>query len=295
MLPVNESKRSDVQDFRFDRFVGTSVHIVGRRQDRPMMHGQEASATCPFCPGGLEAPDPYEVRWFVNRWPSMPGDRCEVLLYTPNHSASLASMMLGDLRRIVDLWTDRMRDLARRPDVDYVLIFENRGSEVGATIAHPHGQIYAYDHVPSRPMAMFTNKWTPEATPERTILHQGEWFSFVPSAPVFPVAVTIAPTSRVALLTDLDDSARTNLAAILLDTFQRLDRLFDSPLPYMMWINQRPTNDTFDDAWMSIEIVSPWRAPGLARYIAAAEIGGGEFFLPVVPEEVALQLRRLNP
>ena len=52
---------------------------------------------------------------------------------------------------MVELWADRTSALGARPDVDYVLVFENRGPEVGATIAHPHGQIYALDRVPSAP------------------------------------------------------------------------------------------------------------------------------------------------
>ena len=42
--------------------------------------------------------------------------------------------------------------LGARPDVDYVLVFENRGAEVGATITHPHGQIYAFEFVPEAPL-----------------------------------------------------------------------------------------------------------------------------------------------
>ncbi len=52
--------------------------------------------------------------------------------------------------KVIDLWADRTARLGARDDVDYVLVFENRGREVGATIAHPHCQIYAFDHVPSR-------------------------------------------------------------------------------------------------------------------------------------------------
>jgi UDPglucose--hexose-1-phosphate uridylyltransferase len=84
------------------------------------------------------------------------------------------------------------------------------------------------------------------------------------------------------------------LAALLVDVFDRLDRLFDEPLPYMMWINQRPFDGTLRDAWLSIDIVSPWRQRQLPRFIAAAEIGAGEFFNPVVPEDVAARLRDLS-
>lgn len=285
---------SETGDLRHDPFTDTFVHVVGHRQGRPAMTSATATNECPFCPGGLEAPEPYETRWFPNRWPAMPDGRCEVVLYTPNHDATFSELGVDGARRVIDLWTERTRVLARRSDVDFVLVFENRGAEVGATMSHPHCQIYAYDHVPVRQRAMFSNGWRPEVTSERLVADHGTWTSFVPHAPAFPVAVTIAPIGRAGALTDLDDASRNDLASALIDTYARLDKLFGVPLPTMMWINQRPATSEFADAWMSIEIVSPWRSRGLPRYIAAAEIGGGEFFLPVVPEEIAAMLRDLS-
>ena len=274
---------------RLDPFTDTAVHVVGSRQHRPNL----PSDGCPFCPGGLEAPEPYRTRWFVNRWPAFPDDRCEVILYSPDHDATLASLGTAQVAEIVELWTERTRVLGERPDVEFVLIFENRGADVGATIAHPHGQIYAYDHVPPRPATMFARHWRPEPSPDRLIIDNGTWVAYVPHAPAYPVAVCIAPTTRAAALTDLNPTDRFDLATMLVEMGRRLDALYDRPLPYMMWINQRPTDGRTADVWMNIEIVSPWRAAGVPRYIAAAEIGGGEFFNPVVPEDLAASLRSL--
>jgi len=119
-------------DQRIDPYLGTVVHVVGARQARPNL----PSTGCPFCVGGLEAPDPYEVHWFPNRWPAMQGNRCEVVLYTPHHDATLPSLGVPGVRKVIDLWADRTTALGRRDDVDFVLVFENRGPQVGATIAH---------------------------------------------------------------------------------------------------------------------------------------------------------------
>ena len=119
-----------------DPLTGTPVVVVAGRQQRPLAPGADV---CPFCPGGLEAPDRYDVRWFVNRWPPLPDDRCEVVLYTPDHDASFASLGTAGARRVVDVWTERCRALGSRGDVASVLVFENRGATVGATVAHPHG------------------------------------------------------------------------------------------------------------------------------------------------------------
>jgi UDPglucose--hexose-1-phosphate uridylyltransferase len=82
---------------------------------------------------------------------------------------------------------------------------------------------------------------------------------------------------------------------MLVDVLGRLDRLFDRPLPYMMWLNQQPCDGgEWPQAWFNIEIVSPWRSAGVQRFIAAAEIAGGEYFNPVIPEELAGRLRALG-
>lgn len=276
-------------DIRVDAHLGTVVHVVGSRQARPNL----PSSGCPFCPGGIEAPEDYDVRWFPNRWPAMPGERCEVVLYTPVHDATFYSLGVAGVRKVVDLWTQRSTELAARDDVDFVLVFENRGPEVGATIAHPHGQIYAYDHVPDRARRIFSAGWQPDADPaDRWVATSGNWQAYVPHAPTYPIEVTLAPRQRVANLAGLSDQGRDDLAELLVDMFARLDALFEQPLPYMMWLMQSPSGGgEWDDAWFHIEIVSPWRAAGVARFIAAAEVACGEYFNPVIPEDLAARLR----
>lgn len=284
---------TDSPDVRSDPHLGTVVHVVGTRQARPNL----PSTGCPFCPGGREAPEPYEVRWFANRWPAMPGERCEVVLYTPQHDATFASLGVDGARKVIDLWAARTAALGARPDVDHVLVFENRGAEVGATIAHPHGQIYAYDHIPERPLRLLEAKWSPDLQPgERLVAEHDGWLASVPFAATFPIALSIAPRLQVPDLAALGSSERDALAGMLTDVLGRLDRLYDRPLPYMMWLNQRPTDGgEWPQAWFNIEIVSPWRSAGVPRFIAAAEVACNEFFNPVIPEVLAEQLRALAP
>lgn len=276
-------------DIRIDPFLGTRVHVVGTRQARPNL----PSTGCPFCPGGLEAPEPYDVRWFRNRWPAMPGDRCEVVLYTSQHDATFSSLGVDGARKVIDLWAERTAALGARPDVHYVLCFENRGPEVGATIAHPHGQIYAYDHVPERQRRLLEAKWSPDLEPDDRLVAEYEgWVASVPYASTYPIALSVAPRVQVPDVTSIDDEGRNGLAAMLVDVLGRLDALYGRPLPYMMWLNQRPTDDgDWPQAWFNIEIVSPWRGPGVQRFIAAAEVACGEYFNPVIPEVLAEMLR----
>jgi UDPglucose--hexose-1-phosphate uridylyltransferase len=279
------------EDLRVDPIHGTRVHVVGARQGRPNL----PASGCPFCVGGVEAPHPYDVRWFPNRWPAMPDDRCEVILYTPDHDATFASLGVDGARRVIDLWADRTVALGARDDVDYVLVFENRGPEIGATITHPHGQIYAFDHVPDRQLAWLSAGWKPDVDPgDRLVSSHDGWTVSVPAASPFPIALTVAPGAQVPDVVALDAVARDALASVLVDVFTRLDALYERPLPYMMWLNQRPSDgDDWPQAWFHIEIVSPWRAAGVPRFIAAAEVATGEYFNPVVPEHLAATLRDL--
>jgi UDPglucose--hexose-1-phosphate uridylyltransferase len=223
----------------------------------------------------------------------MDGGRCEVVLYTPDHDATFWSLGVDGARRVVDLWAERTAELGARDDVDYVLVFENRGPDVGATIAHPHGQIYAYDHVPARQRRRLAAGWRPDPDPgARGIVCRDGWSAWVPHAPTYPVALEIAPEAPIPDLPSMDGAVRDAFAGILVDVLGRLDRLFGRPLPYMLWINQRPTvGSGNEDAWCNVEIVSPWRSSGVQRFIAAAEVASEEFFNPVVPEELAARLR----
>ncbi len=278
-------------DLRVDPVTGTPVVVVGSRQGRPNLPDSD----CPFCVGGLEAPDPYEVRWFPNRWPALGDDRCEVVLYTPEHDQTFWGLGRRGARRVVDLWADRTRELGAREDVDYVLIFENRGPEVGATIAHPHGQIYAYDRVPPVPLrALVDGVLRPGTVPStQVVCAHGEWIAWVPEAAGWPYELRISTDAAVPDLSD-DRCDRDGLAATLVDALARLDQRFERPMPYMLWIHQRPTDGGhWPEARVVVTITPTLRAPGTPRFVAAAELGGGILFNPVDPAEAAAALRGL--
>jgi UDPglucose--hexose-1-phosphate uridylyltransferase len=286
-------------DLRTDPLTGDVSVVVARRQGRPNLPDDR----CPFCPGGLEAPDPYTVRWFPNRWPPLPDDRAEVVLYTDDHDATFASLGVDGARPVVDLWAERSQALGSRPDVSYVLVFENRGPAVGATISHPHGQIYAFDHVPPRPAAEYHRALGsnvdaalgPTAAgpdDELLVVRAGGWQAWVPPAATWPYEMLVAPIDHVDDLPSLSDDGRDGLAATLTDALGRLDALFDAPMPYMMWFHQRPFDGIDRPAVRLHAHVTPlWRSAGVQRFVAAAELGAEVYFNPVDPADAAASLR----
>ncbi len=310
-------------ELRFDPLTGDWVNIVGHRQHRPNL----PTDGCPFCVGGLEAPEAYDTRWFPNRWPALePGDpidiavaeaagittlpgrgAAEVVLYSPVHEGSLGSLGVPQIRKVVDLWAERTAALYARPEVEYVLVFESRGPEVGATIHHPHGQIYAYPFVPPSPAAerarsaehgdVIAAEIERElADGTRVVADDGDWVAWVPFASAYPYGLRVAPRTRVARLDHLDERGRIGLATILHDVLGRYDRLWrDDPsasaiFPYLMWFHQGPS--TVDDTdHLHLHLAPPQRSAGVARFIAAGEVGSGTLSNPVVPEAAAAMLR----
>jgi UDPglucose--hexose-1-phosphate uridylyltransferase len=278
-------------DLRIDALTRRPSVVVAARQARPNL----PRSGCPFCPGGLEAPAAYDTHWFANRWPAMPDERCEVVLYTPEHDAQFWTLGTAGARRVVDLWADRTAALGARDDVDYVLVFENRGPEVGATIVHPHGQIYAFEHIPPVPLEeLVDGVLAPTHVAEELVVGRaGDWTAWVPEAAVHPYDLRLAPTTPIGSLTD-ESLVRDDLAALLVDSLARLDQLFDAPMPYMLWIHQRPTDGgSWPQARLHVHITPLLRGPGMQRFVAAAEIGAGVFFNTVAPEAAAAQLRAL--
>ncbi len=307
-------------ELRFDALTREWVNIVGHRQTRPNLpsHG------CPFCVGGLEAPDPYDVRSFANRWPALaPGQppdlhvtagdtnagqpavgACEVVLFSPEHDQSLGSLPPEQVRKVVDLWAERTEALLARPEIEYVLVFENRGREVGATIDHPHGQIYGYPFVPPAPASEVRDGEACSVcreiemevrAKERVVAEVGDWVAWVPFASGYAYGVRIAPLTHIGSLPALDAAARDDLAAILIDVLGRYDRLWPSPhtgyrFPYLLWFHQEP--GAGGRGWhVHAHIAPPLRAPGVLRYVASGELGSGTLSNPVVPEDAARELR----
>ncbi|MFV0316145.1 MAG: galactose-1-phosphate uridylyltransferase [Microthrixaceae bacterium] len=281
---------------RTDPLSGVRSVIVPQRQGRPNL----PSAGCPFCPGGLEAPEgDYEPFAFANRWPAMDGQRCEVVLYTDDHDLAFWELGRSGALAVVELWARRTRELLARPDVGYVLVFENRGVEVGATIAHPHGQIYAYEEIPPVPLGEIVDGILVVPPPDdpRVVSTSGTWTAYVPEAPTWPYELTVATATAHGSLGSpgLDTDG---LAGVLVDVLARLDQFAEGPMPYMMWIHQLPWEPhtggpEADGPPVHLHIAAHLRAPGVPRYVAAAELGGGVFFDPVDPLEAARRLREL--
>jgi UDPglucose--hexose-1-phosphate uridylyltransferase len=282
-------------DLRIDPLTGAQVVVTPWRQRRPNL----PQGSCPFCPGGLEAPEPYDVLRFENRWPALPDGRHEVILHTPDHDSSFPALGEDKSAQVVELWSARTAALGSREDVAYVFVFENRGRMIGATIDHPHSQILAFGTIPPIAQAELEASechLCQDPSDDLLVSRHDGWQAAVPWAPSWPYELLISPTSHVADLPTAGPQLRAGLAAVLVDALTRMERLLGPDTPYMLWVHQRP-NDGADwpAAHLHLHLSPARRASGVARHLASAELGAGVFFDPVDPHQAAADWRAALP
>jgi UDPglucose--hexose-1-phosphate uridylyltransferase len=278
-------------EFRIDPLTGARVVVTPWRQDRPNLPDDG----CPFCPGGLEAPDYYDLRCITNRWPALPAGRHEVVLHSPDHTSSFLSMGARRTAPVIEVWAARTAQLSARDDVAYVFVFENRGRAIGSTIDHPHSQILAFDDIPPVALAELSAnrcELCGNSDGQLTVARHDDWLARVPWAPSWPYEVIISPHEHVRDLPAAGRELRRGLAAILVESLARLEDVLGQPEPYMLWIHQRPADgNEWPAAHLHLHLAPVLRAPGTIRHLAAAEFGAGVFFDPVDPPDAAARLR----
>ena len=205
------------------------------------------------------------------------------------------------------------RELSARESVEYVYPFENRGAEIGVTLPHPHGQIYAYDMVPPRARKeldaarrhysrtgrnLFGDILSRElAEGSRIVAQNATWVAFVPFAARWPVEVHLYPRRQTPDLAALDEAQRDGLAELYRDVLGRFDAMYDAPLPYISAWQQAPAKSDHPDrrlAWLHVELFSIRRSADKLKYLAGTESGQGAFSNDVAPEAVAERLRELG-
>jgi UDPglucose--hexose-1-phosphate uridylyltransferase len=276
---------------RIDPLTGATVVVTPWRQRRPNL----PDGPCPFCPGGLEAPAPYDVRHIQNRWPALPDGRHEVVLHSPDHHSSFPILGEAGSARVVELWSARTAVLGSRDDVAYVFVFENHGRMIGSTIEHPHSQILAFGTTPPIPEAELSVRdchLCRDPGDGLLVTRRDGWQAAVPWAPSWPYELLIYPLGHVADLPAAGPRLRHGLAVILVEALSRMERLLGRDTPYMLWVHQRPDDGgDWPAAHLHLHLAPARRAPGVARHLAAAEFGAGVFFDPVDPHEAAAQWR----
>ncbi|TCN49253.1 UDPglucose--hexose-1-phosphate uridylyltransferase [Rhodococcus sp. SMB37] len=308
-------------EVRIDPLTGDPVTFAAHRMDRTFL---PSIAECPLCPtrpgASTEIPaDDYDVAVFENRFPALSsgdgstGGRCEVVSFTADHDARFADLPVTRARTVIDVLASRTAALSSLPGVQQVFCFENRGVEIGVTLEHPHGQIYAYPFLPPRTQTLLDRARDHHERTGRSlqrdildaerhtgtrVVWSGEWWTaYVPTAARWPIEVHLAPHRDVPDLTALVDAERDELALAYRGLLGRVDRFFDGldRVPYIAAWHQAPVGDGREHGRLFCQIFSLRRAPDKLKYLAGSESAMGAWISDTTPERIAERLRELAP
>ncbi|WP_223841449.1 galactose-1-phosphate uridylyltransferase [Kocuria sp. cx-116] len=331
--PLGE--RSGHGQVRFDRLTGEWVAVAAHRQSRTYLPPADE---CPLCPSveGRESEIPAEdfhVVAFENRFPSLGSElgelpqprggtgrelwgaaspaygRCEVVVYTPEHEGSFASLPFERARTVVEAWAQRTEALSAMKGIRQVFPFENRGEQIGVTLHHPHGQIYAYPYAApiaarlaersrahldatGRPLMGELLRDETDAG-DRMVLTGDHFSAYVPYAARWPLEVHLVPHRQVPDLAALTGDERDELAVLYRDLVQRVDRLYSTPTPYIAAWHQPPLARADREAgWLHLQLTSPRRSEDKLKFLAGSEAAMGAFINDVTAEHTVERLRR---
>ncbi len=314
-----------MSELRWNPLLGTWTMVASSRQNRPHM----PEGNCPFCPGQGKLKD-YDVLKYDNDFPVLSPNpdtvksagtgvyksaeargKCEVILYSSDHKQNLYEMSLKHIEKIVGLWAKRDEALSKDKKIKYVFVFENKGEEVGVTMTHPHGQIYAYPFVPLKLKTELDNAKTyhktnkscvicdmneAEARAGKRIIYENKSFLvYLPHFTDYPYGVFISSKAHIACISGLDEAGKKDLAEALKITEGAFDKIFNRPFPFMMCVHQRPVNDkTYKDSsryfHLHIEFYPPLRAKDRIKYYASSESGAWAAANTALVEDTAREM-----
>ena len=322
--------RPKVGELRLDLLTDEWIAMAPDRQSRAFLPPKELCPLCPTKPGlQTEIADSnYQVVVFDNKSPSLAAPsagfelpenagrntpiveaagHCEVICFTDHHEGSFGTIDLSHMRMVMEAWRDRVKELSKLSYVEHIFPFENRGEEVGVTLNHPHGQIYAYSFIPPRVEKMLktaTEYLKKNGTPiltdiiareikdeVRIVASNNHWIAYVPYAARYPFEIHVAPRKFVSDLAHLSDDVADTFPEIAREVLLRLDGVFGIDMAYIAAWHQSPVRIGRDALGLHWQITSIRRAPGKLKYLAGSESAMGAFIMDMRPEQSAGQLR----
>jgi len=326
-------------ELRKDPVTSRWVIISTERGKRPSDFGtapeRERVGFCPFCPGN-EGKTPPEVlayradgsaanssnwnlRVVPNKFPALQiegdlnrqGDGMydkmngigahEVVIETPEHGETLASMGEGRIEDILWAFHDRVLDLKKDPRFRYILIFKNAGRAAGASLEHPHSQLIATPIIPKRvreeldgakeyynykERCVFCDIVRQELNQGVRVISENDGFvTIAPYASRFPFEAWILPKVHGPFFEDAQKHEYVNLSKLLRDLFLRMEKVLMNP-PYNLIIHSSPLREADGRFYhWHIELM-----PKLT-HVAGFEWGSGFYINPTPPEDAAKYLR----
>ncbi len=319
------------------------VIIAAHRQDRPWIGEtvEKASkelpdydADCYLCPGNKRisgiinphyrqtfvfdndhacvdwnAPDVQEISHGIFKKRPARGI-ARVICYSPKHNLTLTELAPQEIVTVFREWQNQYTELREHPEINHVLLFENKGEVVGVSNPHPHCQLYATNFIfkyieteakvcseyfREKKRSLFQDIIKSEKEDGQRIIYENDSaIAFIPYFARYAYEVYVAPKESYMSLADLSDKELEDLSEVLKNVLIKFDNLWQIPFPYVMPLHQAPTDGKDHSGFhFHIEFHPPLRKPNLLKYLAGPEIGGGNFLSDTSPEEKAEELRSL--
>ncbi len=327
---------------RKDPIIGRWVIISTERAKRPEAFRKHQNAKkggfCPFCEGNESYTPPeilayrpnggpkdspgWTLRVVPNKYPALmiEGDlgrsglgiydhmngvgAHEVIIESPNHYDTLASMSPKQVEDVFWAFRDRIVDLQRDKRFRFILIFKNEGEAAGASLEHTHSQLIALPIAPKRMVEELEGSQNyynykerciycdiikqDVAENDRIIDSNEEFIALSPFAPRFPFETWILPKRHNSRFENSQKNDLQALSKILKRTLMRIDKVLENP-PYNMIIHSSPFYIPSDEYYhWHIELM-----PILTR-VAGFEWGTGFYINPTPPEEATEYLRSVS-
>ena len=302
-------------ELRWNPLLATWTMVATNRQNRPNLQAD----FCAFCPGeGKQVPANFEVLAYTNDfpvlatdWPELPPaealvgsvfqratayGKCEVILYSPQHDKKIYDLSDAHLLKLIELWAQRFRELSEDKRIQYIFEFENRGEEVGVTMHHPHGQLYAYSWIPAKIKAELNNckqyfkangsnlfkdlNAAEKKYKKRVVFENKSFIAYIPYFTDYPFGVFIVSKNLKQNFTEFTLQEKKDLAEVLKKIVRGFDNLYDRLFPYMMCIHQSPVNtraykNCHDYYAFHIEFYPPLRSKDKIKWYSGSEMGAG--------------------
>ncbi len=292
-----ESFLKDYSHKRYNILTGEWVLVSPHRTKRPWQGQSETISKekrpsydkdCYLCAGntrknGVTNPNYKDVYVFNNDFPALQVDSksfnykegllnaqgeqgiCKVICFSPDHSKSLAEMSVKDIQKVVNTWQDEYKLLGAKENINYVQIFENKGSVMGSSNPHPHGQIWSQSSLPNEVVKKdkmqleYYNKTNRTLLKdyikqeielkERIIFENENYVVLTPFWAIWPFETMIAPKKSQKSIENLTDSEAKQFAEAISVITKAYDKMFDTSFPYSSGIHQAPTDGSTSEHW----------------------------------------------
>jgi UDPglucose--hexose-1-phosphate uridylyltransferase len=322
-----------------DEWVLCSPHRLKRPWQGQVEPSNEAvlpayDPTCYLCPGNVRANGAHNPAYastfvFDNDFAALlpdeeevaPGDDlfrmerqrglCRVMCFSPRHDVTLARMSRPEIRSVIDTWASELEALGALPWVNYVQLFENKGSIMGCSNPHPHCQIWASEHIPHNPARRLASQRAyfarhgrdllgdylarERADGARIVCENDHFTALVPFWAVWPYETMLIPRRHVSELGALADEERAALADVMKRLCVRYDNLFQCSFPYSMGFYNRPPDGQEHPSWRLHAMYFPplLRSATVRKFLVGYEMTA-EPQRDLTPEQAAERLRAMS-